>query len=60
MQCYQYEALCRTLVAYVKEQYPHVDFDMWDAADAIDDHGIESVAQLAELASIGTAVQRAA
>ena len=52
MQCYGYEALCRTLVVYVKEREPGLVFEIADAADAIDAHGIESVAQLRELESI--------
>ncbi len=52
MQCYNYEALCRTLVACVKERYPGMDFAIADAADAIDDYAIESVTQIADLVSI--------
>ena len=64
MQCYGYEVLCRTLVALVKQQYPSVEFDTRDAADLIDDHGIDSISQKSELIAIardvGMHVQRAA
>ncbi len=52
MQCYKYEALCRTLVACVKERYPGMKFDIHDAAEAIDDYGIEDVTQIADMVSI--------
>lgn len=28
MQCYNYEVLCRTLVACAKERYPNIDFEL--------------------------------
>ena len=52
MQCYEYEALCRMLVACVKERYPHMEFGLLDAAEAIDDYGIDSITQFADLVSI--------
>ncbi len=64
MQCYGYEALCRSLIAFVKQQYPGIDFDIADAADVIDAHGIDSVEQIPELDAIardiGLRMQRAA
>ena len=64
MQCYEYEALCRTLVAYVKERDPGLDFELLDAADVIDEQGIHSIAQIDDLVAIartiGLGVQRAA
>ena len=52
MQCYRYEALCRTLVACVQERYPGMSFELLDAAEAIDEYGIDSVTQFADLVSI--------
>ena len=52
MQCYNYEVLCRTLVMLVRERYPNVDFDTYDAADAIDAYGIDCVTQIADMVSI--------
>ena len=52
MQCYEYQVLCRALVYCVKERYPQIAFDICDAADAIDDYGIESVTQYPDIVSI--------
>lgn len=52
MQCYEYEALCRTLMACVEERYPDMAFDIHAAADAIDDYGIDDITQLADIVSI--------
>jgi len=64
MQCYEYEALCRTLVAYVKERDPSIDFELLDAADAIDEQGIDSITRIDDLVAIartiGVGIQRAA
>jgi len=64
MQCYKYEALCRTLMACVAERYPHMAFDIYAAADAIDDYGIDDFTQIADIVSvarnIGFGIQLAA
>ena len=52
MQCYAYEALCRTLMLCVRERYPSLAFDLEDAAESIDAYGIDNVTQLADLVSI--------
>jgi len=64
MQCYEYEALCRTVVKYVKERDPSIDFELLDAADALAEKGIDSITQIDDLIAIartiGLGIQHAA
>ena len=64
MQCYEYEALCRTVVKYAKERDPSIDLELLDAADALAEQGIDSITQIDDLIAIartiGLGIQRAA